>query len=68
MEETNKLRLEVEALRSEFRIFRDNHFYHFERSVDNRFDKLEDTLKDRKLWLATGATFIIVLVDLLSHL
>ena len=68
MEETNKLRLEVEALRSEFRIFRDNHFYHFQRDTHKRFDTLEALIKDRKLWLATGATFIIVLVDLLSHL
>ena len=60
--------LQLAQLQSEFRVFRDNHFYHFQRGVDSRFDKLEDMIKEKKLWLAMAATFVVVAIDFLSHI
>lgn len=66
MEETSKLRAEIDALRNEFRIFRDNHFYHMVRDNDQAHDDIMDQLKDKKLWLATGATLILVIINLVK--
>ncbi len=62
------LEQKLDNLQQEFRIFRDNHFYHFERKVNEKLDALDITIKDKKMLIGIGATFVVVLIDLLSHL
>ena len=60
------LETQVDLLQAEFRIFRDNHFYHFQRDMNTRLDRLEEAIKDKRLWIALGVIVITGFINLVK--
>ena len=64
--DNDEIEVKLDALQNEFRVFRDNHFYHMVRNNDKAHDDIMDQLKDKKLWIAIGVIGLTGLMNLVK--